>query len=324
MTTPPNDKDPVDAMIKRTTREDVPADVRDRLHRHLARFQGNLDAAAALPSERFVGLRRALRVGTVAAMAAMLIAMALFTFGSGAKPTWAEVRERFDSVPGLNASIYVKTDAVSEPVQLELWMQQGGLLRMRAGDTVIFGKRGLPLETVSLSPGTKPSSGIHHARNMISQIVEILGEEDEFSLETLLRAVPFGDVQSAPLANYNASVSDDLVVFDISDTDSPEWIRIWALRESRLPVRLLFWDPRSTHRVDVVLSYTGTQSVEFFDPEAFKASLSKSQGSSQAYNLQRDPGGRPVTPRDVVDWNAERERRALETESESAAPASTT
>jgi len=302
----------VDSMVNKAMKDEVPAEVRSRLHAQLGAFRDHVSYREAMrPRGRRV-LRVAFRSAAAIAGAAIIFGIASVVFGTGPAPTWADVLEQFESTPSVNATVYVKSSAVAEPVQLELWMAQGGRLRLRAGNQVVFGEKGRTVATVSLADAPDASNSVLHAQRSVQQIVNVVARAETFSFDTLVQALPFEGTRtlSAPLANQNASVSNDLIVFDIACDQSPEWVRIWALRESRLPVRFIYWDPRNGSSVDVALSYGNQQPPEFFDPEAFRAHLAGGAAGpvEQAYGLLRDSGGRPLTPQDVPLWREELRR----------------
>ncbi len=308
----------IEAALRNAMRKEMPPEVRNRLRLQLAAFRGRLEGAAASRRRDSFIPRWVARGMSITATAALVIVLAMVAFGSRAEPTWAQVREQFETVPSFNATIYMKSNAVAEPVQLELWMARGGRVRMRAGNRVVFGMSGHPVETVVCGDASEPSARLDQAQQMLENICEVLGQAPEFSFDTLLRALPFGGALSPPLESVNATIADDLVVFDIANENGPEWLRVWALRESRLPVRLLFWNPNTTESTDVVLSCGYTQSPEFFSPEAFKAALIREAAGepSRTYLLYRDPGDRPVTPADVRAWETQKSNAALGTDEE--------
>ena len=314
----------VDDMVNRAMTDEVPAEVRDRLHAQLGTFRGHVAYRDAMRPRGRRALRVAFRTASAIAGAAIIFGVASIILGSGAAPSRTEVLEKFESTPFVNATVYVKSSAVAEPVQLELWLAHGGKLRLRAGNQVVFGEKGRTVATVPLANAVDTSPNVLQARQMVQQIVEVVARAETFSFDTLVQALPFEGTRtlSAPLANQSASVSNDLIVFDIASDQSPEWVRIWALRESRLPVRFIYWDPHSGASVDVALSYGNQQPPEFFDPEAFRAHLAESAGDpvEQAYGLLRDSGGRPLTPQDLPLWREglERERDVGETVSPNA------
>lgn len=289
--------DEMDEIVKEALKTAVPEDVEARMHDQFYAFRRDLLARRA-PSMRW--RLRVLRATMAMACAlALLVAVGHFT-SNGMPPTWAEVGARFASVPFFGATVYVKKGTTSDPVQFDLWMNQGGLLRMRAGNQVMFGKKGLVTDTVRLAGPDVSSEATQYGREVIEAMTKSLANADAFSFDTLVRALPGKTVFSSPSYNAEASVAKDLVVYDIVNKDGPDWIRIWALRESRLPVHVLFWNPVDGYSVDAILVYSNQQPVEFFDPERFRASLTNSSDATdQAYLLLKDPGGRPITPSDI-------------------------
>ena len=88
-----------------------------------------------------------------------------------------------------------------------------------------------------------------------------------------------------PNINSDAMISEDMLVFDLDSTISPEWMRIWALRESKLPVRLRMWDPRDGECMDVFVTYEKQQPAEFFDHQKYEQLLKVQPAMSLlAYN----------------------------------------
>jgi len=287
-----------EALVKDALNTDLPPEVEMRMRRRLTAFRQRV-ATRHVPFWRVSLHSRAFRLSAAMACAVALIVAAQPFLTPAMPPTWAEVGARFASVPFFGATVYVKSGTLAEPVQLELWMSQGGHLRMRAGNEVVFGKDGKIVDTVVL-PGTPPNAETKSARILIESIAGSLAEAEDFSLDSFVRALPGQTVMAPPSFNHEASIARDLVVFDMLSTQGPEWIRIWALRESQLPVRVLFWSPRDGFSVDAVLMYSNQQPMAFFDPEAFRQSLrANGDHTGQAYLLLDDPGGRAVTPEDV-------------------------
>ncbi|MBN2137367.1 MAG: hypothetical protein JW720_06150 [Sedimentisphaerales bacterium] len=211
---------------------------------------------------------------------------------------WADVAERFRSIPFFNATIYIKEDVTSEPKQVELWMSRDGKTRLRTGTQVIFGRQGKVIKAFDIKNKSQVDADEH-----ADFLLQKLGSAKEFSLDSVIKVVFRGKMEDVtPLINPDAVISEDMVVFDIQSTVSPEWLRIWALRESRLPVRIKVWDPRSGDGTDVVFSYSTAQADEFFDPNVFETLLFSRRASSRvnlAYAYLKDPGGRQITPEDM-------------------------
>jgi len=310
-------KDAVESMVKDAMEKDIPPEVEARLRGQLSEFRVRLAGRTRRGSAPRRMAHAAYRLGWAATLLLLVLGGAGYFFGSRTTPTWADVMERFASVSSLHATIYVRENVLAEPVQLELWMGHGGKLRLHAGNKVAFGDNGRVLEEVPIGSPANVSRGLRAAEQTVQYFINKLGRVDTFSFETLLRLLPELRTMSAPLHNQEATISKDLVVFDMTGENSPEWVRIWTLRESRLPVRVLFWDPRSAQTTDVLLSYGNPQLPEFFDPEAFKAILAAGGGPpDRAYALLKDVAGRPITPSDVAAFEKAREEEALESDAE--------
>jgi len=233
--------------------------------------------------------------------AAAIIVIAAFIgihqfFGSSV--AWADVVEKFRSVPFFGVSIYIKQDAVSEPKQMELWMSRAGKTRLRVGTQVVFGRHG----EISGSFDIRTRARVE-VDEQAAFFLRKVGEADEFSLDSIIRVMFGGTMQDVtPLINPDAVISQDLVVFDVEMPGTPEWVRIWALRESRLPVRIRVWDPRDGETTDAVFEYSREQADEFFDPDAFENLLGTERADSHmnlAYAFLKDPGGKTITPEDL-------------------------
>jgi hypothetical protein len=244
------------------------------------------------------------RVARLAAAALILLAALTLVgqlggFLTGGGVAWADVTQRFQSVPFFYASIYVKGDALAEPRQFELWMGKGGYARMRVGSQVVFGQDGEVTRAFDIRRG-----GEVEADSMAADIVRMLATSDEFSLETVIRSISGGKlVYVTPAMNTDAAIGEDLAVFDAHSAISPGWVRIYALRESRLPVGLRIWDPAEGFGVDALITYAKEQPEVFFDPNAFGERLAESghTEASLAYLFLKDPGGQDITPRDLLD-----------------------
>jgi tetratricopeptide (TPR) repeat protein len=240
-------------------------------------------------------------IGKLAVAAVIAIAVIIGIYQVAAPGVaWADVAERFRTVPFFSASIYFKEDATSEPQQMELWMNRTGKIRMRLGTQVIFGDRGDIVESFDI----KTRARVEPDERAIVFLRKI-GEADEFSLDAIIRIMFGGTMQDVtPLVNPDAVISKDMVVFDVEIPWTPEWVRIWALRESRLPVRIRIWDPRDGDSTDAIFEYSREQADEFFDPNAFENLLKTERTSSRvslAYAFLEDPGGKKITPEEMFD-----------------------
>lgn len=256
-------------------------------------------AAAPTPRLGYWDLIFANRFMRLAAAAVILLALGslIAQFGaalSGGSVAWADVTQRFQSVPFFYASIYVKADALARPQQFELWMGKEGVARMRVDDQVIFGRDGQVTHAFDIRQRREVE-----ADGTAADIVRLLATPDEFSLETVIRSISAGKlVDVTPAMNAQAALGEDLAVFDAQSVISPGWVRIYALRESRLPVGLRIWDPAEGFSVDALITYAKEQPEVFFDPGAFEAKLKEADHNETnlAYLFLKDPGGQIVTP----------------------------
>jgi len=248
-------------------------------------------------------------VGKLAA-AAVIVVAALIGIHQIAAPgiAWADVAERFRTVPFFSATIYIKDYALSEPRQLELWMGPEGRARMRIGHQVIFGRSGQALKAFDI----RRRMEVEPDRQAV-ELLDMLGGMEEYSLETVIRSISGGNmVEVTPLVNADAVISEDIVVFDAPTDDGPEWLRVYALRESRLPMGIRMWGPRKGNSVDVFISYFRQQPDEFFDATTFMTKLSDQSYSEAdlAHVFLKDPGGQFITEKDMREgkFNVKRER----------------
>ena len=219
----------------------------------------------------------------------------------GNSVAWASVAEQFRSVPFFKATIYIKEDALDRPVQIEVWRNRQGLARLRYGSQVVFAGDGKVIQAFDLE-----SKSQTEPYGMLVAILAQLGT-DEFSLETVVQAISGGQlVNVTPLVNAEASISEDIVVFDIEHEVSPQWFRIWALRESKLPTHIRMWDPRDGECAEMILTYSREQQDIFFDPQAFSSEMKKTGNReiNLAYMFLEDSGGKQVLPGTVDEHQA--------------------
>ena len=237
---------------------------------------------------------------TKLASAAVLIMAVVFGFQhvGSSSIVWADVVAQFSAVPYFNATVYIKDDVASEPRQIEVWMSRDQRVRIRTGTQVVFGRKGRVIKAFDFQQRRIVTQDPY-----AEQFMQRMSQVEPFSLDAVIRVMFQGDMQDVtPLVNPDAVISEDMVVFDVDLPGTPEWARIWALRESRLPVRLKIWDPRDGDATDAVFEYAKEQPDEFFDPNAFESQLQGRQNRSLvnlAYAHLKDPGGQAMTPEDM-------------------------
>ena len=301
-------KHPIDQLVKNCMDDEVPGDVVQSAER-LVRAQVQQIREGSLRRVRNGWWNRLIWSGTGALGCAVvgLLALGLTIYRS---PSWADVVERFKSVNFFSATLIITEDPLAQPERMELWVSSDGRSRVHHRNHVLFGRDGEILAAFDVKAGKAidPKEMIEakhlrrHAHTWPGNIIQSYGSMREFSLEALMSRF-CGNVEfSSPLKNAEAFISDDMEVFDAKREGSPEWLRIWVLKSSRLPVRMRYWDPRRGESVDVFFEYMQPQPSEAFDPDAFQEALAKAGKRANAlYNLLKDPGGEPLTPAELFE-----------------------
>jgi len=237
------------------------------------------------------------RMARLAIAAAVLVAAGLLVerlagpFGGNV--AWAQVTERFQSVSFVYGSIYMREYALAQPQQVELWMARGGYSRVRVGPQVVFGRDGQVIRAFDIYRRRSVE-----ASQVAADLIWMLNTPGELSLETVIRSISGGKlVDITPALNAEAAIGEDLVVFDAQSAISRGWVRIYALRETRLPVGIRLWDPAHGFSVDALITYAKEQPMAFFDAAAFEREMKDPARTEMelAYLFLRDPGGQDVT-----------------------------
>jgi len=275
---------------------DVPADVQSKA---LAHFDAVKERLANEPEKVKHNWYRLSWAGA-GVMGTLMTVLVLSLLLGPSNMTWAEVTERFKSVSFFSATAYFTDNPNEKPEKIEMWMGQSGKCRMHREGRVYFGEKGTLTKAVHVrSKKEFEPEYSDKAKGMI----RMLGGMETFSLDSILKTFCGKQTFSEPLENKELGLSQDMTVFDITNDRTPEWMRIWVLKTSGLPVRMRVWDPRRAESMDVVFDYMKEQPEKAFDPQLYqKTLLSTNNGwGNQLYALLKDPGGRAMTPQDVFD-----------------------
>jgi len=272
--------------IKKNLNFTASAEMRERILTDVMNAQEEAQktkSALAGPNIRSIITKSPITKLATAAVIFIAVLIGIHQFGGRIGVTtvaWSEVSDRFRLVPFFSATLYMKDNATAQPEQIELWMNQTGRSRFRYGNQIIFGNKGKITKAFDL----KTLNEIEPEYRAVA-LANLLGKAEGYSLETVICSISGGElVDVTPLVNTNAVISEDLVVFDIESINSSQWYRIWALRASKLPVRIRMWDPRDGACADILLTYSKEQQEIFFDPEAF-SSKAKSLRNTKEMNL---------------------------------------
>jgi hypothetical protein len=136
---------------------------------------------------------------------------------------WADVAERFESVPFFNITIYL-CDPSNKTKKIEIWKSEDSRVRAHEGNTVFF--------------------------------ADFSKDKNKFVKGII------------PLETADTAASKETVLFKAKAKEiTPEALKIWALRESKLPIR--FFVRPSKGYYDIFFDYSEQKGAAFFDPVAF-------------------------------------------------------
>lgn len=292
-------KKALDAMLK----SDLDPKLEECLERQLNQFRRNLPEhpvfhpyKSAFFSFPMDSLRQFFHgwklVWTAGGLVILLILINVLLF-SQSSPTWADVARQFQSVPYCYATVYFKENPLAKTIQYELWMGKGGKIRIHYNKQVIFADH----------------DGLQHAYDVVTRheeqpddsvlhIINSLKSKESFSLEMVIQSLAKNISKLRPEPIPVEAVSGDLSIFTLTDDNSPEWIRIWTLRESQLPIFLRKFNPKTAETLEVVFSYQTQQSEPFFDYKKFKEILTNPsyKDTDLLYAFFEDPSRLPITP----------------------------
>jgi hypothetical protein len=220
----------------------------------------------------------------VAAAATVIIAVLIGINHFGMSTTsalWADVAERFESVPFFKLTIYLGNDNSADAKKIEIWKSQDSRVRANDGDTVVFAdfskegneilifdrntkqmKHTVRFDRLSIEPVT--------SNGMAFLFLTLLCKDGQFSLVSLTDSFPPEVRGITPVETVDTAASKETVLFEARHETTPERLKIWALRESKLPIRLCFIDQRKNEYGDFLFDYSEQKDNKFFDPNAFK------------------------------------------------------
>ena len=204
------------------------------------------------------------------AVAAVIIIAVLIGIGhfgrNGSSIVLADITEQFESVPFFNLTIYLSYDMSAEAKKVEIWKSSDSRFRVHEDDKVIFASfSNGEINTIAFDKTTKqPTNPMGYS----SFLLRDLHSDGRFSLNTIISCIP-SEEGITTVKTADTAASEETVVFEIKHKETPEWLSIWALRDSKLPVRMCFHDPRNGEFGDFFFDYSEQKEVKFFDPNAF-------------------------------------------------------
>jgi len=229
-----------------------------------------IDQAAASPgpsSERLsVGIWAG-KLGKLAIAASIVLVMALL-WGQR-NVAWAEVVEHFQSADYVKVSTFIKNSPYEAPVQIQIWTGKEGDIRMMTGSQVILAKHGRITKVYDLAAQSETDP----APIAVDVLAEI-GSAERFSLDTIIQSISQGVLEDiTPSLLVDAHIAQDLVVFEGRSSLKQGMVRIYALRQSKLPVSFRIWDPVDGSSIEALFTYPKSLSDAFFDPYSLSEGL---------------------------------------------------
>jgi tetratricopeptide (TPR) repeat protein len=98
-------------------------------------------------------------------------------------------------------------------------------------------------------------------------------EQGDF-LDGVLTTMFHGEMpKGEPVKSAEAMSGGGIEVFDYARDPKYQWARIWVLKESRLPIRIKVYQPRSDDFMLVTFDYTDPQPKRYFDPAHFEKEI---------------------------------------------------
>jgi len=306
--------DALDQKLRETLSGTAPAEIHERTERH---FQA---LAAHVRQQESKLLQRESRHPAswwlwpgVSIAGAAAIAMVLFTIFVSPSVSWAQVVERFRALPYFAVTVYVSQNPEQPPEKIELWAAHDHRTRVHYRGLIFFGQadkgvrvlraesgQEIPLEELNGKRGDEEFRKNFPAIDVALGVHESLRQMPNFSLDELLRTFSGKREDLQPVPNVDASIAVDMQVFDLVTKQSPEWIRLWVLKKSELPVRIRSINPSFGNQIEAIFDYFTAMPDEAFDPAKVQSAIRAKQGSAnRLYALLKDPGGRPLTPEDL-------------------------
>jgi len=243
-----------------------------KYHPHAVKMLTSRAGKNALASTARFKTGRTIMTSTITKLAAAAVIVVAVFIGieqfdtNSPSVVWADVAEHFESVPFFNITIYL-CDPSNEKKKIEIWQSEDSRIRVHEGNRVFF--RDLSKyenEFTIFDRSTKKL--VNGDEGLPSFIRQLCGNEGRFSLDTLTESFPSDVKGIMPLETADTAASKETVLFRAKAKEiTPEALKIWALRESKLPIRL-FVRPDKGY-FDLFFDYSEQKDAAFFDPVAF-------------------------------------------------------
>lgn len=266
--------DNIEKMV-RNWNESTSAGMDDRVLADIGRAleRSQIRAAPTGPSLWRTIMRSPITRLAIAAAIVLAASVVLSQFGKSLESVaWADVAQRFESVPFFSMVVYTSPSTSAPGKRTQIWKSQDSRVRVDEADKVVFadfsgGKK--DIVAFDRSTRTPVDPGM-----FTKMLLETLCPEGQFSLNTLIGVLSSDGMNLVPVETDDTAATREIAVFEAKRADTGETLRIWTLRNSKLPMQMRFRDPRSDEYGDFLFDYTQKKEPAFFDPQAFQQSAS--------------------------------------------------
>ena len=220
------------------------------------------------------------------------------------KPTWAEVYKHFNMVSFYSGSYYARyksffdntklksfsdqilqSSSYEDTLQLEYWIGHDNRIRIINNKKVTFAKKGDFVKTFDLATRKESTPELPTIKFLEDNDFIYYGPKYKYSKKFDFNSLFLGRIDiNAKFVTTNTEISKDLVIFDVQSDEGPkgQWkYRVWALRSSKLPIRILGLNIVGSvaNRIDHIFNYSKEQPKEFFDPDIFETKMKDKKNS---------------------------------------------
>jgi tetratricopeptide (TPR) repeat protein len=297
--------------IRDVATEDAPSDSFNASLRH--RWKSELTANQPLAPSPAKALRHPLRLLLPLAAAAVL-AMVFLWPGSGldrsgngspSSVAWADVVKAMQRVEHFHLLAFDDDprgpDEKQKLMRLDVFFQKPGRWRAQGLGHVSFVSQGAKPQTWSVEKKAWLDKAAKDERVPDLLPSQFIAQHEKLgTLGAVLAFIFDGKVpQGQPVKSDAVSTAQGIDVFDYAANATERWVRIWVLRESKLPLKMHMYYPGSDEFLLITFDYSDPQPDKFFDPKAFATDAAKVDTSStqRVYGIGSSPvaGTRPRT-----------------------------
>ncbi|MDY7011526.1 MAG: hypothetical protein SVV80_12365, partial [Planctomycetota bacterium] len=210
---------------------------------------------------------------------------------------WGDVVEATNQVEQIHITAFIQEN--DEDIKLDLYYRRPGTWRAHGKNVIQFVENGKSrFFDIKEKKFTKT-----YFRLLPPSVVKATITEKGI-LDGVLRFFFMDKVPpGTPVKASGQVLGADMEVFDYANDPKERWMRIWVLRESRLPLRIKAYTPEQNDSVLVLFDYSDPQAAGFFDPDKFLKQVKETRPRKprEFYAIGRElaQGRKPRSPREI-------------------------